>query len=58
MVEDETLKTAFFADCLGNDAFCSCGGRCVSGDLGRLGGVCGLKFFERADGAGSEEDVA
>lgn len=58
MVEDETVKTAFFTDCLGNDAFCSCGGRCVSGDLDRLGGVCGLKFFERDDGAGGEEDDA
>lgn len=58
MIKDETVETAFFANRCGNDTFRDGRGRRISGDIGCLAGVCRLKFLERADGAGGEEDVA
>ena len=58
MVKNETVETASFTDCCGNDVLCDGRGRYISGEVGSLAGVCGLKFLERANCAGGKDDVA
>ena len=57
MIKNETVETASFTDCCGNDVLCDCGGRYISGEVGSLVWVRGLKFFERANCAGGKDDV-